>query len=128
MRVDRCILQHRQYLSVTNHLRPGWHKVVDSDDGEAWVDTMGTAKVIWSIARELDEHPWLHASMSRPASLPTYEDLKFLHRRFMNPKRKAMQLFVPDDQHVNLNPNVLHLWQTLGPDLIPDFTRGGRSI
>ena len=40
----------------------------------------------------------------------------------------AYQVIPPRDQHVNIHPNVLHLWSCLDGSPLPDFTRGTGSL
>ena len=92
------------------------------------VDNVKTGRrVILSMAREEDGEVWLHASISRrDRALPTYEDLKTVHRLFM-PGLVAYQLFMPSDEHVNL-AEVLHLWACVTRRVTPDFTGGTGSV
>lgn len=73
------------------------------------------------------EVPWLHASISHAEDwrLPSYSDLKELHRGVFG-DGYAYQAFVPEDSHVNIKSNVLHLWgRADGEMALPDFGRLG---
>lgn len=77
-----------------------------------------------SVGIEADGRRWLHASMSAPRRLPTYDELKLLKRVWIGPGLTAYQVFAPDAKHVNIHPNCLHLWACLDGPVTPDFTRG----
>ena len=64
---------------------------------------------------------WIHASISRIDEMPTYEDLKLMHKACFN-NGFAYQVFVPEKDHVNFHAYVLHLWGRLdGTPVLPDF-------
>jgi hypothetical protein len=69
-----------------------------------------------------DGAPWLHTSISRrDLAIPTYNQLALVKQDFVGPERLAIQLFVPEDEHVNIHPGVLHLWTPLEHSPLPDF-------
>lgn len=80
----------------------------------------GLAALI-SARRESDGQDWLHVSISRFDRLPSYEDLCRVKRDWVGRFRKAVQIFPPEDQHVNVCPNALHLFACLTADKLPDF-------
>jgi hypothetical protein len=84
--------------------------------------------VIVSVFRELDNKMWIHASMSHPHRLPSYDELKYLKRHFVGTARKAIQVFPAESEHVNLHPNCLHLFSCIDEDPLPDFTHGTGMI
>jgi hypothetical protein len=47
---------------------------------------------------------------------------------FIGDGRKAIQVFAPVAEHVNIHEFCLHLWHCLDGDPLPDFTRGGPTI
>ena len=72
---------------------------------------------------------WLHASVSRrDDKLPTYDNLMKLKHFCIGDHRTALQVFPPQDKHINWagkrGIEVLHLWSSLDGDVTPDFTRG----
>jgi hypothetical protein len=95
---------------------------------DAWF-ILGNGKGI-IISLDLDTEPgveWLHASISykMPSRMPSYTDLKTLHRAVFGDGH-AYQCFVPPSEHVNLVSNVLHLWgRADGKPVLPDFGRLG---
>ena len=64
---------------------------------------------------------WFHASMSRPAGVPSYGDLATLHKAVWG-DGYAYQVFAPSDSHVNIHERALHLWgRADGAIALPDF-------
>jgi len=64
---------------------------------------------------------WIHASMSRPDGVPSYDDLVHLHQAVW-PGGHAYHVFVPPEEHININARVLHLWgRADGTRVLPDF-------
>lgn len=57
---------------------------------------------------------WDHVSVSRRNRAPNQRELAFIYQTFFEPGESAMQLFVPDAEHVNIHPNCLHLWRPQG--------------
>lgn len=112
---------------VMDSLPPGWAKVEERDDGALFRAGMSSS-IIVSGSVESDRLRWLHASIARPASMPTYADMVFLHKHGIGSDRKAFQVFAPSSEHVNIHPYCLHLWHCLDGDALPDFTHGSGSI
>lgn len=75
-----------------------------------------------------DDEEWIHASMAFEDRLPTYDEMKLLHRAVFG-DGWAYQVFAPPAEHVNIHANALHLFGRLdGAAVLPDFTRGTGSI
>lgn len=71
---------------------------------------------------------WVHASVSHPDRIPTYDELTRLHRAVWGQTGHAYQQFVPVAEHVNLHPFALHLWGRLdGKPALPDLLDGIRG-
>lgn len=71
---------------------------------------------------------WIHASISLPDRMPTYDDLKHLHQAVFE-DRWAYQVFTPSENHVSIHEFALHLFGRLdGEPSLPDFAMGGMSI
>jgi hypothetical protein len=113
---------------------PQWIITQAGIDGDAW--QRGHVKVIWSLAIEQDDQPWLHVSVSRehtpaePVILPSYFDMKRAKALVIGTDRFAYSVWAPTDEHVNINPGVLHLFAPMGetgPSL-PDFTKGLQTL
>jgi hypothetical protein len=92
----------RRYIIVTY-----WPKDIDTDEP-------------WDV-------DWVHASISRTdGEMPSYTDLKTLHHGVFG-EGHAYQLFVPAVEHINITPNVLHLWgRADGAPVLPDFGKFGQ--
>lgn len=134
------------HLWVKPYLRKrvGWDRSDVRVDGAKYrrVDkTRGALQVIVSSSREDDGRRWLHVSASRvwlvrnrlgaflaEQALPSYEDLKLVKREFVGEDKRAIQVFPPSAEHVNIHPCVLHLWHCVDGDGLPDFTQGSGSI
>lgn len=86
-------------------------------------DAKADTRVLVSCAPQ-DGADWVHASISHPDRMPTYEELTALHdAAFIG---YAHQVFAPPSDHVNIHPFALHLWGRLdGGRVLPDFGRGG---
>ena len=72
---------------------------------------------------EVDGARWVHASYSRPARMPSYEDGCLVKERFIGPEARAIAIFAPASKHMNHHPYCLHLWACLDDDRLPDFQR-----
>lgn len=54
---------------------------------------------------------WDHVSVSLPDRCPTWDEMSFIKRLFFEPTELALQMHVPDDEHVDYHPYCLHLWR-----------------
>jgi hypothetical protein len=73
----------------------------------------------------IDNVNWLHVSASHGDMLPSWDNLKYIKDIFIGKERRAIQVFPPASEYVNINPYVLHLWCNLDHDILPDFRRPG---
>lgn len=83
--------------------------------------------LIVSAARWDRGDVWVHASISHPAEVPTYDELCMVHRAVFG-DRWAYQVFAPPARHVNYHDYCLHLWGRDGDEagrVLPDFGRWG---
>ena len=97
-------------------------------DGWVFLNDAEPASLIVSCAPHGGDGEWIHASIARPDSMPTYEDVKLLHAAVFG-ARWAYQVFAPPDEHVNIHAYALHLWGRLdGQPALPNFTEGLGSI
>lgn len=73
---------------------------------------------------------YIHASISKRGSIPTYEDLCELKRIVFGEHRYAALVFPPKSYHVNIHQGCLHLWGALNPSEwpLPEFSRGMGTI
>ncbi|MEV8439237.1 hypothetical protein AB0425_17820 [Actinosynnema sp. NPDC051121] len=111
----------RKAWSVPRPFGSGY--IIDCADGDARI-IVTSSDVPRDLAPDLDDD-WVHASFSRRSGLPSYDDLVLLHRAVWG-DGYAYQVFVPPAQHINISPNVLHLWgRADGRPVLPDFGRFG---
>lgn len=98
-------------------------------DGWRMLNHDGTASVIVSFfywqpdtsSKALGDG-WIHASMTRPDDVPSYEDLCRLKRAVWGDRGWAYQYFPPASDHINIHPRALHLWgRTDDQPAMPDF-------
>lgn len=89
-------------------------------DGWRLTHTGGDGSVIVTCAM-IDRVEWIHASMTRRGRVPSYDDLRLLHRAAFG-DGWAYQLFAPAADHVNIHPYALHIWGRLdGRPAMIDF-------
>lgn len=92
---------------------------------DGWrMDSYGTTgRVIVTTTPPLaDLSVWHHASMSWRDRLPTYEEMGQLHRAIWGRDGWAYHVFAPEDSHINIDENTLHLWGIAdGRPIMPDF-------
>lgn len=85
----------------------------------------GELSAIVTTSVERDKNVWLHVSVAHPSRLPTYVELQEVKDVFIGQNKKAIQVFPPRNEHVNLHPYCLHLWCCLSANPIPDFRKMG---
>lgn len=54
---------------------------------------------------------WDHVSVSRPKRCPNWPEMGLIKTLFFKPEECAMQLHVPENEHINNHPFCLHLWR-----------------
>lgn len=75
--------------------------LVLTSDGNGSRDDMG------------DEYAWDHASVSARNRPPNWTEMCLVKSIFWADDECVVQFHVPDAEHINLHPNVLHLWRPL---------------
>jgi len=106
----------------------GWAVINVSLDGATYVSALGTMRVVISADTELDGRRWRHFSISKPHSMPKWDELVAAKEAFLGKESKAVQVIPPRSQYVNIHPYCLHLFECLEGDPLPDFTRGSGSL
>lgn len=53
---------------------------------------------------------WDHVSVSLEHRIPTWNEMELVKKLFMGDV-VAYQLHLPESQHINCHPNVLHIWR-----------------
>ncbi len=109
-------------------LPAGWIVMRVLHDGIQCVNNLLNLAVIASVATELDGKRWLHVSASAPDRIPTWKELRLVKDIFIGKNKLAVQVLPPDEDYINLNPHVLHLWHCLDGCPVPDFAQGGKTI
>jgi hypothetical protein len=54
---------------------------------------------------------WDHVSVSLAQRTPTWAEMSYIKHTFFLPTETAMQLHVPENEHINVHPYCLHLWR-----------------
>jgi hypothetical protein len=54
---------------------------------------------------------WDHVSVSRRSRCPNWPEMEFIKRKFFRDDEAAMQLHVPESEHINVHPYTLHIWR-----------------
>lgn len=101
-------------------LPAGWRRHPDADD--VFDNDYAGLRVILNVMRYGDGRPWAHLSLSRrDGKLPTWGQLVNVKNLFLGKQRKAIQVLPPEEEYVNINPGVLHIFCCLAEDPLPDF-------
>lgn len=103
-------------------LPPGWKRRLDSWNG-IYSFQRGLS-VIWSVER-VDGKRWKHLSVSGMDRLPTWDELHEMKNWLFGFEARAIQVLPPESEYINRNSHVLHLWECLDEDILPDFRREG---
>lgn len=59
------------------------------------------------------EHVSVQAIDSEQSRIPTWNEMQYVKELFFEDEEVVMQLHVAKSKHLNLHPNVLHLWRPL---------------
>lgn len=88
-------------------------------------DTCG----VFEVPSPIDEAPmrviasagegWDHVSVSRRTRCPNWPEMSAVKRLFFLPTETAMELHVPEDEHINHMATCLHLWHPNDGRVIP---------
>jgi hypothetical protein len=57
---------------------------------------------------------WDHVSVSLPHRTPRWEEMEWVKRSLFEPDEVAVQYHVAESDHINVHPNVLHIWRRQG--------------
>jgi hypothetical protein len=125
--VMRDVMRSEVKAALPMVMPVGWQCTKVLQDGAAFIHCTGLS-VIASVGAEYDGKRWLHVSCAYHNRLPSWDDLRMVKDVFIGKHRKAIQVIPSAEEHININPNCLHLWCCLDVDQLPDFARGGDSI
>ncbi len=122
--IDWHVLESDSEAEVPRVLPADWRRAVQHSAG-AFI-RRDDLRVLISVEQEGNGlRRWLHVSLSRVGRLPSWEDVREVKDIFVGRARKAIQVLPPEDEYINENPHVLHLWCCLNDDVLPDFRRKG---
>jgi hypothetical protein len=111
----RDLLGRKEWMSPEPFGPRGW----------GLVHVTGYRSVIITCSDD-DGIDWRHASMTAEDGVPTYEDLKLLHRAAFVHGGWAYQCFAPPSEHISIHDNALHLWGHCdGSPALQNFGRFG---
>ena len=128
-----------EYVWRPPAINGGWENILRRELFHVWdvepfgpmglrakVSMLGQQGSVIVTQAEHDGQEWLHASLAFAERDPTYLELAYLHRAVFGRRRFSVQVFAPEDQHVNLHSHALHLWGRVdGTPFFPEFGAGG---
>lgn len=120
--MTRVELMEAETLAMTPEVLPhGWS--LRSDIAHGAYDDRGVS-VIWSVER-IDGQVWRHLSVATTSGIPSYTMMAGIKRWLLGDEGKAIMVFPPRSEHINIHQHCLHLWEPVGHDPLPDFRREG---
>lgn len=105
----------------------GWDRLTTTRGGAPWPREMRVFKHVSQMhaIKTIEVRggkPWIHVSISRDQRDPTYNDMAIAKHDLIGAGRKAIMVFAPQNEHVNIHKHCLHLFAALdGDDGLPDF-------
>lgn len=87
----------------------------DVGNGAFWIPSPIDGKAMRVIAST--DLGWDHVSVSRTNRPPNWTEMQYVARLFFGAGETAMQLHVPEEDHVNIHPHCLHLWRPQDYDI-----------
>ena len=105
----RDLLLLDKWRLKTQEVLDRWGSYGGSLNGCFMIPVIPTADVLRVIASVGDG--WDHVSVSLEHRCPTWDEMSKVKRMFFNPWETAVQFHVPEEEHINIHPNVLHLWR-----------------
>jgi len=91
------------------------HGPYKSQDGDPWGQFLlqGPCGEVLAIMSSGGQDGWEHVSVSTRRRIPNWQEMAWVKDLFWNDDECVMQLHVPKADHINIHPNVLHLWRPL---------------
>jgi hypothetical protein len=96
------------------------HRIATGDYASRRGDPFGAFKLQGPCGAELviiaadagrpETQGWEHVSVSVRHRIPNWTEMSFVKDLFWAPLDCVVQYHVPKSEHINLHPNVLHLW------------------
>lgn len=109
---------------TAGNLPVNWLVKAIGDDGGMYKSRDGLAVII-SCSIEQDGKPWIHLSVSRKKSIPTWVDLVHVKEIFLGKDALAIQILPARSEYINVHEFCLDLYQCLEDRPIPDFRKLG---
>lgn len=108
----------RYYLPLASSM---WREVKESRlaDGLVAYEHRGLGLHVIASLDNLSGQLWLHISVSREKSLPTWDDLKAVKTHFIGAEKEAVQVLPRESEYVNAHPHTLHLWHRVDGETMP---------
>lgn len=116
-------LQAESHTEAPRILPAGWYQ--SPQQFGFWFRLDGLKVMLSVEAKDGDPRKWLHVSLSREDRLPSWDDIRTVKDIFIGRHRTAIQVLPREEEYVNLNKTVLHLWCCLNDEVLPDFRRCG---
>ena len=110
--------------SPPTELPKNWKVMRINEDAGFYQNRTGL-KVAISCCVEQDGRNWIHLSVSRRKTLPSWAELKQVKDLFLGINALAIQVLPPKAEFVNDYEHCLHLYQCLDERPIPDFRKLG---
>jgi len=110
--------------SPPEKLPQNWRILRRNEDAGFYQNRTGI-KVAISCCVEADGKNWVHLSVSRRKTLPSWAELKQVKDLFLGVNALAIQVLPPKDEFVNDYEYCLHVYQCLDERPIPDFRKLG---
>ena len=87
----------------------------DATCGAFFVPSPVDGKDMRVIASSADG--WDHVSVSRMTRCPYWPEMEAVRKLFLGANVAAMQLHLPDSEHINYHPYCLHIWRPMDGDI-----------
>lgn len=112
----------KEYSWQPPQLPQNWRTVMRDDETRsmAFKSRDGLA-VIVSLAFEIDNNPWIHLSVSRKKSLPSWNDLVKVKELFLGEELCAVQVIPPRSEYINHHEYCLNIFARMDDRAVPDF-------
>lgn len=103
----------------------GWktRDCIEKPFGRFLMSKKGDDKILISELVEKDNMTYAHFSMAKKKGHMCYKDLVWLKKHLIGPDWPAVMVLPPEQEHINLHTECLHLWVCLDQDPLPDFRR-----
>lgn len=106
----------------------GWRLLEARQEWRHYERILTRESVILSAGKHSDGRRWLHFSVAHPSRIPNHQELARYKGWFIGDDRKAIHVFPPRSEHVNIHPYCLHLFSCFDTDPLPDFTAGSGTL